>query len=413
MKHTSLPLALLILSAVCRQQAPAADPVPWSLDPAQLSISDAPLRGRLPSWRDLTANPPVATLSGQTLTITGSDTTADTYTFLIADRRLEVGPGLEGLTLRIEPSKPTRSDIPTSDESSVQISWGGFHSFRYGRDNFRDSFAMVLEFGTMKGGTLPAGIHLCLPDEGKSFLAGRFEITGLKLAAIEGTLDIPPAINEKFLFIGSIGPAEKEPLWTGGADIEISPAGQVRYATVQAGGPPGIITIVKINNERKGAYQLCGGQPGWHLILMGGGEREAAPPPLPPSKPGFPPMPAFHMPQVIPEPRLYAAHWVEMKDSKTIIDRPLQCAPARLGTLKVQAPGAREGTIISFLPLLPDGTIPVPDAHCVSPYLRMRVKNGTTPNYQLPEGSYEFLCLGDRQMVKIEAGKTKTLKFDL
>ena len=413
MKTSSPWWPLLIATVWLPQHTRGADATPWSLDPAQLRIPDTPLHGRLPGWPDLTANPPVATLAGQTLTITGSDTARPTYSFQITDRRLEVGPGLEGVTIRTAPGTPPGPAIATPDPSSgIQITWGGFHSPRFGRDQFRGGFAMLLEFGTMKDGTLPAGIHLCLPDEGKTFLAGRFTLSGLQLAAIKGPLQIPPAINEAYLHLGSVGPAQKDPLWTGGVDVEIAPSGEVKYTTFLSGGPPGIGTTVKINHQKQGDYLLRGGQPGWHLIFIGAAKRDTTPPPSSPTPPpGFPSMPGLHMPKIVPQPRLYAVQWVEMKDPRTVVERPLVCDPAHLGTLRVQAPGARDGTIITFLPLLPDGTTPNPDAHGISPYLRLRIQNGTAPAYQLPAGSYEFLCLGVRQTVTIETGRSHLLKW--
>lgn len=67
----------------------------------------------------------------------------------------------------------------------VNLSWGSYSGPRTGQESFKGSFAMVLEFGEMKDGKLASGIHVCLPDEGKRVLAGRFEIEGLALATIK------------------------------------------------------------------------------------------------------------------------------------------------------------------------------------------------------------------------------------
>jgi hypothetical protein len=39
---------------------------------------------------------------------------------------------------------------------------------------FADGYAMRLEFGKEKDGKVPGKVYICLPDEGKSFVAGTF-----------------------------------------------------------------------------------------------------------------------------------------------------------------------------------------------------------------------------------------------
>ena len=334
------------------------------------------------------------------------------YSLTVTDPRLKVGPEMEGLKIKWAPAAKTQPYDPKI--STVRLNWGGFDQPRSGQDAFRGDFAMLLEFGVVKDGKLPVGIHVCLPDEGKSVLAGRCEITGLVLASIKGALVMPPAINEKVVFIGSVGPSDSDPLWTGGVNMEVSPGGSPKNTTLQAGGPPGVMTIVQLNQKRGGDYLLRGCKPGWHLVLIGAGEHEPEKAPSPNTGPRFPVMSGFpNMTPVVPLPRIYAARWVELKDDRSVVDCPLQFDPTQLGTVKIQAPEVRDGSVVTFLPFTVDGKIPVPEAHGVSPFMRARVKDGATPTLSLPEGSYEFICLGAKQTVKIERGKTQTIKIGL
>jgi hypothetical protein len=103
---------------------------------------------------------------------------------------------------------------------------------------------------------------------------------------------------------------------------------------------------------------------------------------------------------------------VEVKDLKSKVEVPLQIGPDLQGSVKVQMTGARDGTVITFIPLTAEGTIPVPEVHGVSPYLRVRTTNNTAPTLSLVEGSYEFSCLGVKQRVRVDRGKTSTIKYN-
>ena len=416
--------AFLTLSVVAMLNHPgvatAADMPPWSLDPEQLRIPDAPLQGRMPGCPDFKPGPPLHIGMNNSMSFVMKEdpkntlTPQDTFSVSVTDRRLKLGPGLEGLRVKVAPmAVPAATTALDRDATSAQMSWRRKDNSRSGSDKFVNNFAMVLEFGSLTDGNLPVGIYLCLPDEGKTVLAGRFVITGsennpLGLSSIAGSLVVPPAINEKVVFIGSLGPSMKDSLSSSGVEMDVSESGDWGYSTYSAG-----LLSVHVNKVRPGDYKLTNPRPGWHLVLIAAAEREAPKPQAQTTRPDFHDMFMAHRQPIVPLPRVYAAHWAEVKDWKSTVDCPLQLDPSLQGSVKVLVPGAREGTVVTFLPLTAQGIVPVPAAHGVSPYLRARTKDGATPTLSLVAGSYEFTCLGVKQNVKVERGKTKTIKFEL
>ncbi|MCB1277569.1 hypothetical protein [Prosthecobacter sp.] len=418
--------AFLILSVVAvlghLDIATAAGMPAWSLDPDQLRIPDAPLQGHMPGCPEFQPTPQAIAPTGHSLTFLvkddkkslGASFYQDQFSIQINDPRIKLGPSLEGLKLKVTPTAAPSNPKPWDpDESSVQMSWRRKDNTRSGSDKFVGNYAMVLEFGTFTDGELPVGIYLCLPDEGKTVLAGRSVITGSKdsplgLGSIAGSLTIPPSINEKAVLVGFVGPKMQEASRSSGIGIDIQESGGPVTGSYQSG-----VLMVNLKNAGTGEYLLSNPRKGWNLLLIGAAERE---PPKPeednPRFPNFPRMSMRAFAPLIPLPRVYAAQWVEVKDLKSKLEVPLQINPGLQGSVRLRIKGARDGSVITFLPLLADGSVPDPEAHGVSPYLRLRTKDGAVPTLSLVEGSYEFTCLGQKQSVKVERGKTSTIQFE-
>jgi hypothetical protein len=83
---------------------------------------------------------------------------------------LKAGQGIEGKTFDITPETPAtqrphihlRSTIPGQKVPAVQAIILGY--------------AMKLEFGAAKDGLIPGKIYVCLPDQGRSVVAGTFSL---------------------------------------------------------------------------------------------------------------------------------------------------------------------------------------------------------------------------------------------
>lgn len=185
-----LPLALTLLgcggsntpappAATTPQQTPAAETaratapredtgpskppaVSWTLDVKEMRFPEAAASGQMVGKP---FKPDVAELdNGQLILRQGKD----------VFEGLEVRVALSfvtkefaGKTYQVTPEQKG-FDVPT-----VTLNGKGTEALK-GPPFFSEKYAMRLEFGQEKGGKLPGKIYLCLPDAGKSYVAGTF-----------------------------------------------------------------------------------------------------------------------------------------------------------------------------------------------------------------------------------------------
>jgi hypothetical protein len=81
----------------------------------------------------------------------------------------DLGESIENGSLEFQTASADDSNAP-----KIEISW------KDGAENktatFGDGYAMELELGAAKGRRIPGQIYLCLPDDSKSYLAGKFTV---------------------------------------------------------------------------------------------------------------------------------------------------------------------------------------------------------------------------------------------
>ncbi|MBL9114997.1 MAG: hypothetical protein JNJ83_08310 [Verrucomicrobiaceae bacterium] len=388
----------------------------WSLDPTKLRIPDTPLSGHLHGCPDFKPDLSRLFMASESLTFSNYGTSRSGHNITIRHRILTPTPELENLKFTQPPSEnETSFNVPQSsvDVSSDTIVGGRGHYSS--TESFRNNFAMVLEFGTIKDGKLPGGIYICLPDPDKSVIAGRFELIAPQLDLIKGTLSLPPVINEAALYLGWLASYPPGSPFTDGCEIPVGKGGAVGSYQTMSGSAQNRLPLCRITltqQHRDGEFRLQECKPGWHLLFLAAGTYERAE--RDPQKPAF--FPAGNSKvygrgdfNLVPEPRLYAATWIEVKAANSKNHHPIKLDPAELGIVKVRVPNARDGSYVSFLPLNHEGILPLPDIHAVSPFLRLRVKNSMADPLSLLAGSYEFSCLGIKRTVQVTKGTTTTV----
>lgn len=396
---------LIAVGSLASAQEPGE--LAWSLDPAELHVPDSPVRGRMTTCPSFL--PSSIRQYSHTLEFEQGDFTHGNWKMIIDIPKFNFTEEAENIRLREGPEKGNdRIKTP-----SVRLSWRTENGLRYGNEDFKGGFVLLLETGTMTDGAVPARIYVCLPDESKSLLAGTFSITGpsgkpLVLTKISGSLKAPAVINEEALYIGSAGSDSKGNTTVAGSHLRMGKDGEFpKGPSSTSAGSLGFETHFA---DGSSSYTLRGRPPGWHLVILAAARRSTEPSPSSPARPpGFLPFPEFD--RFDPVPRIYDLRWVELKDVRATAECDLTLDPARLGSAVVTVPGVRDGAVVTFLPVTPDAPDPLPGVDGASPWMRSRVKEGVTDKITLPQGTYDFQCVGRKQRVKIEPHKTARVKL--
>lgn len=327
-----------------------------------------------------------------------------------------ISVSVPGLSLSGSVEDRTFNHTPAKDKNNfsaprVTLNWSCDNGTHYGSETFVGNFSMVLETGKLLDGTIPAKIHLCLPDEGKTVLAGTFKLTGhngrpLVFTRIHGRLETPPAINEKAFYVGSAGMGSGKKAEAEGSHLRLNEYGELPSGMrINSNGAQG--SEVSSTSKEGAAYSFRGRLPGWHLIVLAAAGVQTLPEPE--RTPGF--MSFGPREDYSPLPRIYDVRWIEIKDPHADVECNLSADPDRLGVVIVEVPGVRDGALVSFLPAAPDELKKAPEVDGVSPCMRVRVKDGRTDKIELPEGTYDFRCEGRKQRITIERQKTMPLKL--
>ena len=141
--------------------APPANDTNWTLQLADIKISDSPAAGRV-HGEDFLAQR--VTLQGGTLNFRqGTDWPPDLglTVNLFANR----GEDLAGQAIQIE---ATRTNSP-----KITLRWKNDQA-EPATKTYRKGYALRLEFGQPSSGRMPGKIHLCTPDDAKSYVTGTF-----------------------------------------------------------------------------------------------------------------------------------------------------------------------------------------------------------------------------------------------
>lgn len=402
----SLPIITMLPAMADDAPAKRQEELVWSQSLEDLHIPDAPVHGRMtgcPNFVPDSVEFSYGALTFQTARIDSQHYPTPDQDWgtvvLTLPHDLDTLEKMEGKSLKWAPVKGKNVGV----SAGARVTWVANKGSRTGNESFFGNYALILGVGMVTNGALPAKIYLCLPDEIKTVLAGTFEIKGregapLLLTKIHGNVEMPPAVNEKALFIGRISLNDKGTSVAEGVNIRLTKDGAL---------PPGSSTISSgysmiLSNTKGLSYSFERGIPGWHLIVLSGAEVTTSPPMKGPE--GFPPMRGHDIFESLP--RIYSAHWVRLKDERSQEDCPLRLDPAALSSIKISVPGARDGTIVTFLPAPPAGLEKIEAFHGASSCLRVKITDEMSPVISLPEGSYEFRSLGRSKTVRIQRGKT-------
>ena len=184
---------------------------PYQLDPEKHALLAKPVSGRL-SGKPFT--PQNVLFRGNVLTFrSGSE--------LIPDQEINIQfqtasvQSILPLRLQVNPSKPTVG----GELSMISVGSKMEKEVLPVMVNIPDKYAMTLELSTKKEGKVSGRIHLCLPDDPKSYLQGSFEAVWLRpfggpldadeVPYFQTRLPVPPkAESLRFGYLGETATGE-------------------------------------------------------------------------------------------------------------------------------------------------------------------------------------------------------------
>jgi hypothetical protein len=133
----------------------------WTMDPRMMKAPGGPIAGKLLGG-DFKLDKISLQSSGALLLKSGNDAV---FIFL----PLKFGQAIEGKSYEYGPDENDKRPRP-----GIHVH---IHSIKPVRATaFSKGYAMRLEFGKEQGGSVPGKLYLCLPDNGKSFIAGTFTL---------------------------------------------------------------------------------------------------------------------------------------------------------------------------------------------------------------------------------------------
>jgi hypothetical protein len=291
--------------------APAA-PGGWTMDVNALDLPDAPLAGRLGGQE---FRPDKVEFDGHALTFRqGKEFFADREIKLMMSGDSDTR---EGLNLVVAPDKEFDISAP-----HVQASWKKPGAALPETQMYMSKYALKLVVGKPEGGQVKGKIHLCLPDEAKSVLAGSFALDAapFELARIEGTVTIKGDTNRPYNLSASYL----------GQDTGGKPHSSHCGFSLQPGTSAFISSLAsRLESSEKGGITFRHGSvpPGTYLVLLAWDDRP------------------------------HDWRWVEVKGPADV-RADLSLDPAALGDLEVALPAGAKERHVYLLPLDKDGRLP-------------------------------------------------------
>jgi hypothetical protein len=139
----------------------------WTMDLKDMKPSDDPLSGRIVGEY---FKPDTIRLDAFGLTLQSGEDIINTMQIILnhSPGISNFGPGewIEGKSFQVN-SADRGPDVPTIFSPAFSKKVG---------DIYHKGYAMQLQFGKVKDGSVPGKLYLCLPDERKSWLAGSFTL---------------------------------------------------------------------------------------------------------------------------------------------------------------------------------------------------------------------------------------------
>ena len=351
--------------------SPTAAPAGWTMDVQAMGPPDAPVAGRVGGQE---FRPDKVEFDGDALTFRqGKEFFADREIKLLGLGGLDIR---EGLKLVVTPDKEFGPDVP-----SVHASWKKSGGALPELQMHMGKYALKLEVGKPEAGKVKGKIHLCLPDEAKSFLAGSFALDAASfgLARIAGSVTIKGDANKPYkLSVSYLGHDTRGKSRGGHCGLPITPG---TTASVSS-------SASRLESKEKGGITFRHGNvaPGTYLVLLAWGEGSLD------------------------------WRWVEVQGPGAVrVD--LTVDPAALGELEVTLPAGAKERRVHLLPLDKDGRLPEKAGSASS--LAMQVGNyvqgarAEAPQGQdkvtfrgVRAGSYRVVAGGATADAAVKAGQT-------
>jgi hypothetical protein len=349
----------------------AAAPAGWTMDVQAMGPPDAPAAGRVGGQE---FRPDKVEFDGDALTFRQGKE-------FFADREIKLlglgGPDLrEGLKLVVTPDKEFGPNVP-----HVHASWKKGGGALPELQMHMGKYALKLELGKPEGGKVKGKIHLCLPGQAKSFLAGSFALDAASfgLARIAGGVTIKGDANKPYrLSVSYLGHDASGKSRGGHCGFSVTPG---TTASVSS-------SASRLESREKGGITFRHGNvtPGTYLVLLAWGDRSLD------------------------------WRWVEVKGADEVrVD--LTVDPAALGELEVTLPAGAKERRVHLLPLDKDGRLPAKAGRASS--LAMQVGNyvqgarAEAPAGQdkvtfrgVRAGSYRVVAGGVTADAAVQAGQT-------
>ena len=389
------------------ESEPSPEKLRWTMNPAQMKIPNAKVSGRLHGQTFVMDK---TELSGSVLTL--SEDKEEFY----ADRYVKLGLFLqEGETLvgkkyRIAGGMGMGMGVP-----QVHIQWKKEGTAFGENEVFMDKYAMLLQIGKTKAGQLPGKIYLCLPDESKSVIAGRFSVEifdkthpEVTQTEISGKVIVRGKHKDLRIMLSCMGLNPQGELEAEGAGFKLGSSAGGRSTDMKH--PPRFSSAAWDEEAGRGSHKHVNRPPGHYLVCVRGRSN--------PDQNGR-----------ASYGGCYDWKWVELKNDKSKVKVDLTIDPDNTGSLEVSLPDGVTAKSVSYLPLDDQGKLPLPEVEChyQVQFTRMakledgkaEIKSLRPGKYQLatlrrdrnPEVGYFGFVISAKAEVEVKRGETVTVEL--
>ncbi len=386
------------------EAVPKAEPSPeklrWTMDPAQMKIPNAKVSGRI---------------HGQTFVMDKTERSGSVLTLrqgeeFFPDRSVKLflflkeGETLMGKKYRI-------ADGRRMGGPHVHVQWKKEGS-RFGESKEFLKYAMLLQFGKSKAGQLPGKIYLCLPDESKSVIAGKFSVEifdnthpEVNQTEIGGKVIVRGKHEDLSISLGCLGLNPQGKFENPRIGFQLGGGVQLDRSTSENTGrnyPPRFSSVAWDEEAGRVSHKHVNRPPGHYLVYVRGRSK--------PNQNG----------RTFSE-GYYDWKWVELKNDKSKAQVDLTVDPDNTGSLEVSLPDGVTAQKLSYLPLDDQGKLPLPEVEChyhVWSTSMAKFEDGKAKIKSLRPGKYQLATLRRvgrvmtaKAEVEVKRGETVTVEL--
>ena len=389
------------------EAVPEAEPLPeklrWTMNPAQMKIPNAKVSGRIHGQTFVMDK---TELNGGILTLRQgkeffADRSVKLFLFLKEDETLV------GKKYRI--AGGMGMGVP-----HVHLQWKKEGSTFGESISFMEKYAMLLQFGKSKAGQLPGEIYVCLPDESKSVIAGKFSVEifdkthpEVTQTEIGGKVIVRGKHEGLSIRLVCLGRDPQGKLERSGCSFQLDSG---TTGSSSSAHPPRFSSLTWGEEAGRGLHKHVNRPPGHYLVCVRGRSN--------PGQDG----------RVFYE-GYYDWKWVELKNDKSKAKVDLTIDPDNTGSLEVSLPDGVTAKSVNYLPLDDQGKLPLPEVEC---HYHMRgtsmaeledgkaeIKFLRPGKYQLatlrrdrnPEVGYFGFVIAAKAEVEVKRGETVTVEL--